>query len=142
MNFGSQTCVTLYEARWKRTSALRMLCWNICCKVVRTLGPPAAGCEAHVRVAEVVLEPEPVRDAVPQAAEQLDQSEASVAALHQSQLTWTMAGSCSGARWRYISRHEARHSARVTRASLDVLFVSSNLLFDIKIEELYAILLG
>ena len=89
---------------------------------MRTLGPPPAGCEAHVRVAEVVLEPEPVRDAVPQPAEQLDQSEASVAALHQSQLTWTMAGSCSGARWRYISRHEARHSARVTRASLDKLF--------------------
>ena len=118
-----------------------MLCFNICCKVVLTLGPPAAGCEAHVRVAEVVLEPEPVRDAVPQAAEQLDQSEASVAALHQSQLTWTMAGSCSGARWPYISRHEARHSARVTRASLDILFCIY-LLFDIKIEELYAILLG
>ena len=67
-----------------------MLCWNICCKVVRTvrtLGPPAAGREAHVRVAEVVLEPEPVRDAVPQTAEQLDQSEASVAALDQSELT-------------------------------------------------------
>ena len=114
--------MTLYEARWKRTSALRMLCWNVCCKVVRTLGPPAAGREAHVRVAEVVLEPEPVRHAVPQAAEQLDQSEASVAALDQSQLTWTMAGSWSGARWRYSSRHEARHSARVTRASLDILF--------------------
>ena len=131
--------MTLYEARWKRTSALRMLCWNICCKVVRTvrtLGPPAAGREAHVRVAEVVLEPEPVRHAVPQAAEQLDQSEASVAALDQSELTWTMAGSWSGARWRYSSRHEARHSARVTRASLDILFCIY-LLFDIKIEELH-----